>query len=122
MVSGGTATITGSGNIVEITVSRPTVDTLRNNGVQVESRGTTVNLPPGLAMQIFGSGLGGGNARASVTTFSYDDGAFQPKDPLSSLGTELVGILLLNQTGIVPVSKLDRDNRVMFQLQRKVRT
>ena len=122
MVPGGTATITSSGSIVEIVVSRPTVDTLRNSGVQVESRGTTVNLPPGLAMQIFGSGLGGGNAKASVATFSYDDGAFQPRDSSTSLGTNLVDISLLGETGIVPVSQLDRDNRVMFQLQRKVRT
>ena len=109
-------TVRSSGGTAEITVSRPTVDTLRDNGVQVESQNTTVNLPPGLAMQIFGSGLGGGNARFAVSTFSNQDGTFQPPSSFS-LGTNLVDISLLNQTGIVPVFDLDRNNRVTLELQ-----
>ena len=100
-------------------VSRPTVNTLRNNGVQVKSRGTTVNLPPGLAMQIFGRGLGGGNARLAVTTFSNRDGRFRPQNSLS-LVANLVDISLQDENGIVPVFNLNRNNRVTFELQRNV--
>ena len=112
-------TVRSSGGTAEITVSRPTVDTLRDNGVQVESQNTTVNLPPGLAMQIFGSGLGDGNARLAVTTFSNQDGTFRPPNSLS-LGTNLVDISLLNQNRIVPVFNLNRNNRVTIELQRNV--
>ena len=113
---GQMTTIRSSGGTAEITVSRPTVDSLRNNGVQVESQNTTVNLPPGLAMQIFGNGLGDGNARFAVTTFSNQDGTFRPPNSLS-LGTNLVDISLLNQNGIVPVFDLNRNNRVTIELQ-----
>ena len=113
---GQMTTIRSPGGTAEIVVSRPTVDTLRDSGVQVESRGTTVDIPPGLAMQIFGSGLGDGNARLAVVTFSNEDGTFQPQDSLS-LGTNLVDISLLNQSGIVPVFDLNRNNRVTLELQ-----
>ena len=113
---GQMTTVRSSGGTAEITVSRPTVDTIMNNGVQVKSQNTTVNLPPGLAMQIFGSGLGDGNARFAVTTFSNQDGTFPPHDSLS-IGTNLVDISLLNQSGIVPVFNLNRNNRVTIELQ-----
>ena len=119
MDPGQTATIRGSGGTIEIVVVRPAENDLSNNGVQVESLGTTVNLPPGLAMQAFGSGLGGGNARVAVTTFSNRDGTFRPQNSLS-LGTTLVDISLLDDNEIVPVLNLDRNSRVMFELQRNV--
>ena len=108
--------IRSSEGTAEIVVSRPTEDSLRDNGVQVESQNTTVNLPPGLAMQIFGSGLGDGNAKLAVTTFSNQDGTFRPQNSLS-LGTNLVDISLLDQNGIVPVFDLSRNNRVTIELQ-----
>ena len=116
---GQMTTIRSSRGTAEITVSRPTVDTLRDNGVQVISQNTTVNLPPGLAMQIFGSGLGDGNARFAVSTFSNQDGRFPPQESLS-IGTNLVDISLLDQNGIVPVFDLNRNNRVTIELQRNV--
>ena len=103
---------------MEIVVVRPAENDLSNNGVQIESQDTTVNIPPGLFMQTFGSGLGGGNARVAVTTFSNRDGTFRPQN--SFLGTTLVDISLLDDNKIVPVLNLDRNSRVMFELQRNV--
>ena len=122
MGPGETATIRGSGGTAEIVVSRPTVDTLRTMGIQVESQGTTVDIPRGFALQILGNSLGGGNARLAVTTFSNEDGTFQPQDPTFLLGSDLVDISFLDDNGIVPVSNLDMGNRVMFVVQRNVST
>ena len=119
MGPGQTTTIRGSGGTAEIIVVRPAENDLSNNGVQIKSQGTTVNLPPGLAMQAFSGGSGGGNARVAVTTFSNRDGTFRPQNSLS-LGTTLVDISLLDDNGIVPVLNLDRNNRVMLELQRNV--
>ena len=121
MGPGENATIRGSGRTAEIVVSRPTVDTLRTMGLQVESQGTTVNIPIGFALQILGNSLGGGNARLAVTTFSNEDGTFQPQNPTFLLGSDLVDISLLDDNGIVPVSNLDMGNRVMFVVQKNVR-
>ena len=111
-------TITSPGGTAEIVVTRPTVGTLRTMGLRVGMQGTTANLPPGLAMQVFGSGLGGGNARASVTTFSDVGSLFKSRNPLSSLGSRVFDISLLDENGPVRVSNLNLTNRFMFELQR----
>ena len=118
MEPGGKTTIRSPGGTAEIVVSRPTEDTLRTMGLQVGTQGTTVNISPGLAMQVFGSGLGGGNARASVTTFSDVGSLFQPRNPLSLLGSSVFDISLLDENGPVRVSDLSMANRFMFELQR----
>ena len=111
-------TIRSPEGTAEIVVTRPTVDTLRTMGLRVGMQGTTANLPPGLAMQVFGSGLGGGNARASVTTFSDVGSLFKSRNPLSSLGSRVFDISLLDENGPVRVSNLSMANRFMFELQR----
>ena len=118
---GENATIISSGATVEIVVSRPTVDTINITGIQIESQGTSVNLPPGAAMKILGSSLGGGNATLAAITFTNEDGTFQPQDPSFSLGSNLVDIILVDENGTVPVSNQSADCRIMFELQRNVR-
>ena len=118
---GENATIISSGETVEIVVSRPTVNTINTTGIQIESQGTFVNLPPGAAMKILGSSLGGGNATLAVITFTNEDRTFQPQDPSFSLGSNLVDIILVDENGTVPVSNLSADCRITFELQRNVR-
>ena len=121
VLPGGTRTITSAGGTVQCVAYRPTVDTINTTGIQIESQGTTVNLPPGAAMKILGNGLGGGNATLAVITFTNGNGIFQPQDPSLSLDSNLVDIILQNENGIVSVSNLSADCRIMFELQRNVR-
>ena len=122
VVSGGALRIINSqGGTVRCVATRPTVDTINTTGIQIESQGTFVNLPPGAAMKVLGSSLGDGNATLAVITFTNGDGTFQPQDPSFSLGSNLVDIILVDEKGIVPVSNLSADCRIMFELQRNVR-
>ena len=118
---GATRTINSQGGTVRCVAYRPTVDTINTTGIQIESQGTTVNLPPGAAMKILGNSLGGGNATLAVITFTNEDGIFQPQDPSLSLGSNLVVIILQNENTTIPVSNLSVDTRIMFELQRNVR-
>ena len=115
---GGQRTINSQGGTVRCVATRPTVDTINTTGIQIQ--GTCVNLPPGAAMKILGSSLGGGNATLAVITFTNEDGTFQPQDPSFSLGSNLVDIILVDENGTVPVSNLSADFRIMFELHRNV--
>ena len=93
---------------------------IRTSGIQAQTRNTSVNLPPGLLMQVVGNGLGGGNITLSVTSFPNQPGTFQTVDSTFLLSSELVEISLLENGQTVPVNNLDTDNLITFEVPRTV--
>ena len=117
---GGQVVVNSTQGNVQVVVSRPTVNTIRNQGIQVQGRDNSVNLPPGLLMEVLGNDLGGGNVTLSVVAVPNQPGTFQPVDSTFLLGSDLIEITLRENGRRVIVENLPPSNLVTFEVPRRV--
>jgi hypothetical protein len=116
---GGQVVVNSTQGNVQVVVSRPTVNTIRNQGIQVQGRDNSVNLPPGLLMEVLGNDLGGGNVTLSVVAVPNQPGTFQPVDSTFLLGSDLIEITLRENGRRVIVENLPPSNLVTFEVPRR---